>query len=145
MRSALITAALATVLAVGACARSAADDPAAETTGSILLTADYKAGKDGALYIEGAIAEMIVRDATGREISRESGLGPLRFTVAVPGLYTIQPALRPCDGNCGYLDPRTDSCAMTALVAADVVRLHVTFRVGEPCQIHSRSRLTAAL
>jgi len=138
MRSALIAGAVATLLAVGACAQSSADDPKAEENGSILLTADYKAGDNGVLYIEGAVAEVIVRDAAGQEISRGSGIDPLRFTVPAPGLYTIQPALRPCDGNCGYLDPRTDSCTTTVLVHADVVRLHVTYRVGEPCQIRSK-------
>lgn len=138
MGSALITAAVATLLFVGGCAQSSADDAEAQETGSILLTADYMAGDDGALYIEGAVAEVIVRDAEGQEISRESGVTPLQFTLPAPGLYTIEPALRPCAGNCGYLDPRTDSCSATVLVYTDEVRLHVTYRVGEPCQIHSK-------
>jgi hypothetical protein len=42
--------------------------------------------------------------------------------------------LRPCDGNCGYLDPATDGCHRTLRVSDDV-KAKVAFTVGKPCRV----------
>jgi hypothetical protein len=136
MRSALVAATVSTVLALASCSQLQLTDPGAEEMGSIVLTDAYRAGDDGAMYVEGAVGEVILRNSAGNEIARDSEGVPIRFTDLAPGRYTVEPALRPCGGNCGHLDPRTDGCSATIPVETEVVRLHVTYRVGEPCQIH---------
>jgi hypothetical protein len=60
----------AIVLALASCAQPSPGDPEAEETGPILLTEDQKAGTNGAMYIEGAVGEVILRDSAGQELSR---------------------------------------------------------------------------
>jgi hypothetical protein len=144
MRSARTTAVPAALLLLAACAQTPETTPEASGPGEIVLTMDYRPGKNGALYPEGALAEVIVRDASGREVSRRLGGGPRRFTGLAPGRYTVQPALRPCDGNCGYLDARRDGCSATVRVVTGRVRLHVTYRVNQPCEIHGAAKSAGA-
>jgi hypothetical protein len=120
-----------------ACGQSSADDPGAEREGSMVVSGVHKPGPNGALYIEGSVADVILRDASGQEVGRESGNGLLRFEDLAPGQCTIEPAVRPCEGNCGYLDPRTDQCSDSVQVGKGVVRLRVVYRVGVPCRVYS--------
>ena len=63
----------------------------------------------------------------------------LRFEHLRSGTYTLEPALRPCDGNCGQLDPRAAECAFPVKkVGATSVRLRVVFRGVEPCVVTPR-------
>lgn len=133
----LPAALLATLMLPGlaACAHSSATERAAEQTGSIEVTTEQRLGDDGRRYIEGAVTEIILRDESGQEVSPEAG-NDHRFTNLPPGDYTIEPALRPCSGSCDVLDPRTDQCSAVVPVDTSTVRLHVVFRVSEPCQVH---------
>jgi hypothetical protein len=95
---------------------------------------------DGAVLVEGAVVEVRLRDASGRVVATEQGggglpLGPLRLDRLSPGSYTIEPALRPCHGNCGHLDPRVGECASPVKVGGTPVRLRVVFRGVEPCVV----------
>jgi hypothetical protein len=105
----------------------------------MVVSGVHKPGPNGAPYIEGAVADLILRDASGQEVGRESGNGLLRFEDLAPGQYTIEPAVRPCEGNCGYLDPRIDQCSDFVQVGKGVVRLRVVYRVGLPCRVYSES------
>jgi hypothetical protein len=52
-----------------------------------------------------------------------------------PGRYVVTSYQRPCDGNCGYLDPPTDRCRTTVTLAADDdIVLNVEFAPGQGCQ-----------
>jgi hypothetical protein len=51
-----------------------------------------------------------------------------------PGDYTATFWQRPCDGNCGNLDPVASQCSVTFGAQAGVsVRIDVTFALQKPC------------
>jgi hypothetical protein len=91
-------------------------------------------------YIEGQVSYLIVRDADGHILAERafSGVRPNRPAIDVrlaPGRYVVTSYQRPCDGNCGYLDPPTDRCRTTVTLAADDdVVLNVEFAPGQGCQ-----------
>ena len=69
-------------------------------------------------YREGAVSYVVIRqagnDAAATKTSRL--LAPLEPTLIIgtelaPGRYMISSFQRPCDGNCGFLDPPVDQCA----------------------------------
>jgi hypothetical protein len=107
-----------------------------EQAGTLTVQTSYQAGKGGAMYIEGALADVILRDESGTEVDTQtkSPGDPIRFEDLAPGSYTLEPALRPCDGNCGYLDGRTDDCTQTIEIDGDV-EVKVAFTVGVPCEV----------
>ncbi len=134
-------AALATLIfsSLAACGQSSATEGTAEHNGSIVVTSVQKPGDQGRRYIEGAVTHVILRDPSGQQITPAAGDGPLRFTNLPPGEYKIEPALRPCSGSCDFLDPRRDSCSAVVQVDTGMVRLHVVYRVSEPCQIRDEA------
>jgi hypothetical protein len=91
-------------------------------------------------YIEGQVSYLIVRDEDGNVVAKRefSGIRPHRPAVDVhlaPGRYVVTSYQRPCDGNCGYLDPPTDRCRQAVTLGADDdVVLTVEFAPGEGCQ-----------
>jgi len=95
-------------------------------------------GAHGAVYTEGAMAEVILRDAQGTkvDVQTKAPQGRLAFTNLKPGTYFVEPALRPCDANCGYLDARVDSCSHKLEVDGRV-DVKVDFIVGSRCRIHT--------
>jgi hypothetical protein len=131
-------------LALGGCARgrdvdarvgSQEDRP---TAGMVTVKMTFHRGSHGALYIEGAMAEVILRDAHGKkvDVQTKEPRARLTFTNLEPGTYILEPALRPCDANCGYLDPRVDSCSRKLEVDGRV-NVKVDFTVGSRCTIHT--------
>lgn len=104
--------------------------------GTVQVTTTYRAGASGEFYIEGAMVDIVLRDAAGEVIGHEAAAPgePITFSDLPTGTYVIAPALRPCDGNCGALDARTDGCHDPVDVAGDL-RIHVSFRVSAPCTI----------
>ena len=90
-------------------------------------------------YIEGQVSYLIVRDEDGRIVAERafSGLRPNRAAIdarLAPGRYVVTSYQRPCDGNCGYLDPPTDRCRTTVTLATDDdVILTVEFAPGQGC------------
>jgi hypothetical protein len=80
------------------------------------------------------------RDADGHVVAERafSGVRPNRPAIDVrlaPGRYVVTSYQRPCDGNCGYLDPPTDRCRTTVTLAADDdIVLNVEFAPGQGCQ-----------
>jgi hypothetical protein len=91
-------------------------------------------------YIEGQVSYLIVRDEDGHVVVNRafSGIRPNRPAVDVhlaPGRYVVTSYQRPCDGNCGYLDPPTDRCRQSVtLTPHDDVVLNVEFAPGQGCQ-----------
>ena len=131
-------------IAVVGLAGCAVPDPPARMsgrTGSIVVLSVQELAVDGGpAYTEGAVVEARLRDASGHVVGTERGAVALRhdllrFDRLRPGSYTIEPALRPCDGNCGYLDPRAGECVTPVKVGAATVRLQVVFRGDEPCVV----------
>ena len=87
----------------------------------------------GPMYIEGAIYYLRV-ERNGRAVTKRLGVTTtFRLT---PGRYGLRSWARPCDGNCGYLDPPTDRCsAAIRLRTSRTTRIRITARAGSPCRI----------
>lgn len=105
--------------------------------GSIAVTARIE--RTGHGYTEGAIPEVVLRDTSGHKVRTVRGRSRMLFTGLSPGGYVIEPALRPCDGNCGTLDGRTDACAAKVDVGSGITHVKVVYRVGETCKVHTGS------
>ena len=65
------------------------------------------------LYVEGSFSYVRVRGVRGKlAVARRSSRPRFRMLRRLaPGRYTVINYQRPCDGNCGTLDPPTDRCA----------------------------------
>jgi hypothetical protein len=110
------------------------DAPASGST--LTLESSPGPAKNGGMYIEGAVPRFHLTDTAGKEIEPDpdpDGEAPTYSGLAA-GTYTLSAGQRPCDGNCGYLDPLTDRCKKEITVAADLT-VHVAFTDGAPCRI----------
>jgi hypothetical protein len=110
--------------------------PAPEHKGTVAVVTTYKASVHGAMYTEGALAEvrLLRRDGTVVATKTVAPGKTTTFRHLAPGRYQVAPALRPCDGNCSYLDGRTDGC-LVSIDLVDSLEVTVDFQVGEPCRI----------
>jgi hypothetical protein len=106
--------------------------------GHIAVTTSYRLGRLGPVYREGAMVEVILRDVDGKkvDVQTQRPKAPLEFTDLKPGTYVLEPGLRPCDGNCGYLDPRVDTCTRTLEVQGHV-KVKVDFIIGFECRVRT--------
>lgn len=140
-RAATATTALVATLLLTACGpasvpASEAPSAAADSRGSLVVTAVQRPPEDGRVYVEGAREQVVLRDGSGREVARDLGSGRLRLDDVPPGDYTLEAALRPCVGSCGALDPPTDQCSTALRITAGAERrAHVVFLIGASCRI----------
>jgi len=74
------------------------------------VSIDYQL--EGALFIEGSYTYFRIENASGDAVVRHRFTDrPRKLTIRLrPGTYTLVTYERPCDGNCGYLDPPTARC-----------------------------------
>ena len=89
----------------------------------------------GSLYTEGSFSYVRV-ERDGQEIAKvklEDSRAELRLD---EGSYRLISFQRPCDGNCGYLDPPMDQCDLPVDVAPDeLVTATVRLSPGKGCTI----------
>lgn len=134
MRSLLVLA-LSVALASSGCGE--AETQQAPPT-SATLSVQQVLDTSGALYIEGSLGYLRLVDAGGSTVF-EKRLDPEKLAVSreVPaGEYVLQSWQRPCDGNCGYLDPPTDRCDATLTLAPDSdVHVMITLRPANGCEM----------
>jgi len=100
----------------------------------------YKEGTVAFLRIERLRSRTLVIDGpvTGRGFVR--GRTPLFDRSLAPGAYRLVSYQRPCDGNCGYLDPPTARCEATVeLEAGDIRTVTVVLDVHGGCRVTSRA------
>ena len=100
---------------------------------------------DGPIYIEGSISFLGVDlasagdrpDATQVE---PTGTGAVIYDeLLVPDKYRVVSYQRPCDGNCGYLDPPTERCRHDLVIESSESTLAVArTRAGHRCEIRVR-------
>jgi hypothetical protein len=104
------------------------------------LTVATSLSVSGPRYIEGALARLVLRDAGGNVVGTQLKWPGKRFVFPdlAAGTYALSSALRPCDGNCGYLDPPVDRCEDTFAIDGDRT-VRVDFAVGEPCVVDASS------
>jgi len=105
--------------------------PTSGSLGTVVVTQDFD--RSGGLYVEGSYSFIrLARDGTVVFHGRLKG-DQLRRELPA-GTYTLSSYQRPCDGNCGYLDPPTDRCSeQLTVVAGDETHVHITVRAGEGC------------
>jgi hypothetical protein len=93
------------------------------------------------MFIEGAVGYLEVR-SDGRLIQRADGpMGTVQVRIALPpGTYRVVSYLRPCDGNCGFLDAPVDRCTAAADVSAgSVTRAVARVRPSRGCTFAVRT------
>ena len=131
------------LLALSACARDESPDPGPDAV-DVPVRQIYDMSQGG--YFEGSYSYVRVESLAGEKVIEKRLLegekfGPLRFlsttTVRLaPGSYRLVSFQRPCSGNCGFLDPPTDTCSREMVVAPDrSVEATVTVRPGEGCSV----------
>ena len=92
----------------------------------------------GSVYIEGSYSYVRVEQDEKNVVQvRLKGRKVPEATVRLePGSYRLVSFQRPCDGNCGYLDPPTDQCRSEIEAKAGVlVEATVRLSPGEGCTI----------
>lgn len=136
MRSAALVA-LALTASCGGTTATGGGGPSSPTasTHDLVVAQSFEPGPDGRMYIEGGIAELVLRDEQGREQTVQGDPDqPLTLRDLSPGDYTVTAAIRPCNANCGNLGEPVDSCA-TSIAVPDTLRLSVRHVVSQPCEI----------
>jgi hypothetical protein len=92
----------------------------------------------GSVYIEGSYAYVRVEQDEKKVVQvRLKGRKTVETTVRLePGSYRLVSFQRPCDGNCGLLDPPTDQCSSEIEAKAGaLVEATVRLSPGEGCTI----------
>jgi hypothetical protein len=117
-------------------------------------TADVRVGQffdlSKGMYIEGFRSYVRIESLDGDTLIQEQldepeGAGEDVLMSAAtlrvdPGLYRVVSFLRPCDGNCGSLDPPADQCSHELEVEPGrSVDVHVAVTLAESCTIEIRS------
>jgi hypothetical protein len=82
----------------------ASQDAAARAT--LMLSTNGR----GPMYIEGAIQFYRVLSTEGKKIKEGEVSSKSPSVELEPGSYELVSYVRPCDGNCGLLDPPADEC-----------------------------------
>ena len=91
------------------------------------------------IYVEGSVSYVRVRGVRGRLVVAKRSRRP-RFRMQrrlTPGLYQVINYQRPCDGNCGTLDPPTDRCAgRVRILSGGLTEVAVRVRPGRRCRMN---------
>jgi zinc D-Ala-D-Ala dipeptidase len=97
------------------------------------------------LYVEGSFSYVRVRGVRGKLVVAKR-VNRARFRMQrrlAPGRYKVISYQRPCDGNCGTLDPPTDRCARHVhVLSGGLTEVAVRVRPGRRCRM-SRNALPA--
>ncbi len=100
-------------------------------TGTLEVTQEFD--DRGQVYTEGSLSFVRLWGPEGAVFDAEVKDDRLKREVPA-GRYRIRSYQRPCDGNCGFLDPPTDTCEQPLTIAPDTVtRVHVVTRIGSGC------------
>ena len=138
-----LTASLA-VLALSACAGNEGPDPG---PGAVDVSVRQIYDMSQGAYFEGSYSYVRVENLDGDELIEKRftqaarKLDELRFLSTMtlridPGSYRLVSFQRPCDGNCGSLDPPTDECSREIVIVRDrPVEATITVRLGEGCSV----------
>jgi len=94
----------------------------------------------GGLWTEGSKSYLRVRGGqldSQKVFFQPSKHRPVWSRLIAPGRYTLRSWQRPCDGNCGYLDPPTAICGKpVALTAGHTTTVTVIVNPGkDSCKI----------
>src|SRR5690242_10277900 len=100
----------------------------------------YQSSAGGALYTEGSRSFLSIAARAGgaERVDYFAGreVDPVYSGHLAAGTYTLTSWQRPCDGNCGYLDPPTDRCGRTiTLVPGAAAAYTIELMPGRGCRI----------
>ena len=94
------------------------------------------------LYVEGSFSYVRVRGVRGKLVVAKR-VNRARFRMQrrlAPGRYKVISYQRPCDGNCGTLDPPTDRCARHVhVLSGGLTEVAVRVRPGRRCRMSRRA------
>jgi D-alanyl-D-alanine dipeptidase len=90
----------------------------------------------GGVYVEGSVSYLRVRNAR-RVVFERSRRGELGARLRLrAGRYRVTSFQRPCEGNCGLLDPPTDRCSRRVRVfAGEPTTVRIVTRPGRGCRL----------
>ena len=90
------------------------------------------------VYVEGSIWHLrVVGSAGDAVLDQDLKTDHVSLQVTV-GRVRLESYERPCDGNCGYLDPPTDNCSGSVTAEAGAtVKVNVTLKPGQGCTIRT--------
>jgi D-alanyl-D-alanine dipeptidase len=94
-------------------------------------------------YVEGSVSYVRVRSSEGElVVGRRVRKPRFRMRRRLPaGRYRVISYQRPCDGNCGLLDPPTDRCAQPVrILSRGLTEVAVRVRPGRGCAMSRRAR-----
>ena len=91
--------------------------------------------RGGVVFTEGALPEirLVAADGTVLNPRRDHDV-TAEFAGVSTGSYRLRASLRPCDGNCGYLDPPMLTCSARVRVDRDAT-FQVTWTHARPCRV----------
>jgi D-alanyl-D-alanine dipeptidase len=93
-------------------------------------------------YVEGSVSYVRVRGVRGKPVVSRRVRRP-RFRMQRrlgSGRYRVISYQRPCDGNCGFLDPPTDRCSRPVRILSDgLTQVSVRVRPGRRCTMTRRA------
>ena len=136
-------------LTVAACDGSEATGPGEPTEpGAASVRVRQLYDISGGVYVEGAYSYVRVDELDGDTVVEKKLDDPTQrddrtfvSTAALsldPGTYRLVSYQRPCEGNCGYLDPPTDRCAREIVVEAGTpLAVTINLRPGAGCTIET--------
>lgn len=91
-------------------------------------------------YMEGSLTEVTLRDEDGRTVAearqREPGGSPILARTLPAGDYELSARERPCQGNCGILDPPGPRCELDLEVRQDRAARVVVRMAGGALECH---------
>jgi hypothetical protein len=128
---------LVAVVALATAGCGGSEAPSSDTAGQLLVEQTFIGD---AHYVEGTKSYVSAEPENGGDTqeaelaySDQASTGSLRLD---PGRYTLKSWQRPCDGNCGYLDPPTDECSAPVEIAAGAdTRVKIEVEPGKGCEI----------
>jgi hypothetical protein len=125
-------------LAAGSCTAQASVRPAARPAGHLVIR-EVLVGHS--LFVEGSVGFVRIERPSGRKVlTRRLPLDDPRITVPLrPGRYRLKSWQRPCDANCGTLDPPTDRCSrMLTIRPGERLRAIIRLNPATGCVIRLR-------
>jgi hypothetical protein len=110
---------------------------------------EFSTMQDGCCWTEGALSyatldgptrveELPLEDRVDRDfdMNKPMVIGVRKVTIT-PGHYTLTVWQRPCDGNCGYLDPPTgQATAEFDVTAGQELSIRILFSLMDSTAIH---------
>jgi hypothetical protein len=123
-------------LSVAGCgAADEAADPAPAAPETASLEIEQVLDTSGPMFIEGYLWSLEIVDADGNEVFKDDLEGTEHAEDLPAGTYTIRSAMRPCMGNCGYVDPPVNECELEIDVVAPTTSVEISQAADRACRI----------